>query len=84
MRFKYLRSKYPYKFRIFSAGLTIVANIVIATGPALLGATRCSEINLIHYIIYNIVFNLKYFAQFSISNKRRFSVERCMCPEILA
>jgi len=37
-----------------SAGLTIVANVAIATGPALLGAPRSSVINLIYYIIYRI------------------------------
>jgi len=38
---------------VISAGLTIVANVAIATGPALLGAPRSSVINLIYYIIYN-------------------------------
>jgi len=38
----------------FSAGLTIVAKVAIATGPALLGAPRSSVINLICYIIYEI------------------------------
>jgi len=33
-----------------SAGLTIVANVAIATGPALLGTPRSSVINLIYYI----------------------------------
>ena len=34
-----------------SAGLTIVANVAIATGPVLLGALRSSVINpILHYI----------------------------------
>jgi len=37
-----------------SAGLTIVANVAIATGPALLVAPRFLVINLICYIIYKI------------------------------
>jgi len=37
-----------------SAGLTIVANVTIATGSALLWAPRSSVINLICYIIYKI------------------------------
>ena len=41
-----------------STGLTIVANVVIATGPALLGAQRSSVINLIYYIIYKNLFSL--------------------------
>jgi len=36
---------------LHSAGLTIVANVAIATGPALLGAQRSSVINLIYYIV---------------------------------
>jgi len=62
-------------------GLTIVA---IATGPAVLGAPRSSVINLIYYIIYENLFSLRSqcFAKFSISRKRRFSIERCLCPEI--
>jgi len=35
-----------------SAGLTIVANVAIATGPALLGTPRSSAMNLIYHIIY--------------------------------
>jgi len=68
-----------------SAGLTIVANAAIATGPALLGAPRSSVINLIYFIIHKIFFSLtsQYFAKFAISSKRRFSIERCPCPEIL-
>ena len=62
-------------------GLTIVA---IATGPAVLGAPRSSVINLIYYIIYENLFSLRSqcFAKFAISRKRRFSIERCLCPEI--
>ena len=69
---------------VHSAGLTIVASVAIATGPALLGAPRSSVINLIYYIIYKIAFSLRsqYFDKFAISSKRRFSIERCLCPEI--
>jgi len=42
-----------------SAGLTIVANVAIATGPALLGAPQSSATNLIHYIIYKNLFSLR-------------------------
>jgi len=42
-----------------SAGLTIVANVAIATGPALLGSPRSSVINLIYYITYKIFFSLR-------------------------
>jgi len=42
-----------------SAGLTIVANVAIATGPALLGAPRSSVIDLIYYIIYENLFSLR-------------------------
>jgi len=42
-----------------SAGLTIVANVAIATGPALLGAPRSSVINLIYYIIHKNLFSLR-------------------------
>ena len=37
-----------------SDGSTIVVNVAIAPGPALLGAPRSSVINLIYCIIYNI------------------------------
>ena len=65
-------------------GLTIVANVAIATGPALLEAPRSSVINLFYYIIYKIFFSLRsqYFAKLVISSKRRFSIERCLYPEI--
>jgi len=67
---------------ICSAGLTIVANVAIATGPAVF----CNKSYLLHYI-YKIVQSKKsrsqYFAKFAISSKRRFSIERCLCPEIL-
>ena len=67
-----------------SAGLTIVANVAIATGPALLGAPRASMINLIHYIICKIFLSLsQYLAKFATSSKRWFSNGRCLCPEIL-
>ena len=48
-----------------SAGLTIVANVAIATGPALLGVPRSSVINRIYYIICKIIFSLRsqYFAK---------------------
>ena len=54
-----------------SAGLTIVANVAIATGSALLEAPRTSVINLIYYIIYQNLFNLRsqYFAKFARSSK---------------
>jgi len=67
------------------AGLTIIANVAIATGPALLGTPRSSVINLICYIIYKIFFSLRSqcFAKFARSRKRRFSNERRLCPEIL-
>jgi len=42
-----------------SAGLTIVANVALATGPALLGIPRSSAIKLIYYIIYKIFFQSK-------------------------
>jgi len=42
-----------------SAGLTTVANVAIATGPALLGTPRSSVINPIYYIIYKNLFNLR-------------------------
>jgi len=45
--------------RVTSAGLTIVANVAIATGPALLGAPRSSVINLIYYIIYENLISLR-------------------------
>ena len=55
----------------YSAGFTIVANVAIATGPAFLGAPRSSATNLIYYIIYKIVFNLRnqHFAKFAVSSK---------------
>jgi len=68
-----------------SAGLPIVANVAIATGPAPLGAPQSSIINLLYYIICKIFFSPRsqYFAKFAVSSKRRFSTERCLCPEIL-
>jgi len=68
-----------------SAGLTIVANVAIATGPALLGAPWSSVINLIYYNLCKIFFsqNSQYFAKFGISSKRRFSIECCLCLDIL-
>ena len=71
--------------RVISAGVTIVANVAIATGTALLKAPRSSVINLMYYIIYKNLFSLRsqYFAKVAISSKRRFSIERCLCPEIL-
>jgi len=41
-----------------SAGLTIVEDVAIATGPALLGVPRSSAISLIYYIIYKIFFSV--------------------------
>jgi len=62
---------------VTSAGLTIVANVAIATGPALFGAPRSSVINPIYYIIYKIGFSLRsqYFDKFAKSSKWRFSVD---------
>jgi len=70
---------------VFSAGLAIVANVAVATGPALLGGPRSSVINLIYYIIHKIFFNLRsqYFANLATSSKRWFSIERRLSPEIL-
>jgi len=47
-----------------SAGLTIIADVGIATGPGFLGTPRSSATNLNYYIIYKIFFNLRnqYFA----------------------
>jgi len=42
-----------------SAGLTIVANLAIVTGPAVLGAPGSSAINLIYYIIHKNLFSLR-------------------------
>jgi len=80
-----LRYRHSKGLHEFSAGLTIVANVAIATGPALLGAPRSSVINLIYYIIYRLFFSLRcqYFAKCAISIKRRFSIECYLCPEIL-
>ena len=78
--------KTPFQWQVkASAGLTIIANVAIATGPALLGGPRSSAINLFYYIIYNIFFSLRsqYFAKFAKSSKRRFLIERCLYPEIL-
>jgi len=44
---------------MLSAGSTTVANVAIATGPALLGAPRSSVIKLICYIMYKIFFHSK-------------------------
>jgi len=74
--------KIAYILRIASAGLTIVANVAVATGPAVF----CNKSYLLHYI-YKFVQSKKprsqYFAKFAISRKRRFSIERCLFPEIL-
>jgi len=66
------------------AGLTIVANVAIATGPALLGAPRSTVIKFIYYINL-IYFSLgsQYFAKFAVSSKRRFSIEPSLYPEFL-
>ena len=67
-----------------SAGLTIVVNVAIATGPALLGgpAVFCNKSYLLHYID---LFQSKksIFPKFAISSNRRFAIESCVCPEIL-
>jgi len=54
-----------------SARLTIVGNVAIATGPALLEASRSFVINLIYHIIYKNLFSLRsqYFAKFAITSK---------------
>jgi len=48
-----------YTSEVCSAGLTIVANVAIGTGPALLGARRSCVINLTYYIIYKNLFSLR-------------------------
>ena len=79
-----LRSPSIKGFSTTSAGLTIVANVAIAAGPALLGAPRSSVINLIYYIKY-IYYSQRsqYCAKFAVSSKGRFSIERCLYLEIL-
>jgi len=42
-----------------SAGLTIVANVALATDPALFGAPQSSVINLSYYIINKNLFSLR-------------------------
>jgi len=71
--------------RLPSAGLTIVENVAIATGPALLGASRSSAIYRLYYIMYKIFFGPRsqYFATFAVSGKQGFSIERCLFPENL-
>jgi len=56
--------------------ITIVANVAIATGPAVFGTPRSSVINLIYDIIYKIIFSLRsqYFAKFAKSSKRGFQM----------
>ena len=46
---------------------------------------RSSVTNFIYYSIYKIFFNLRsqYFVKFAVSSKGRFSIECCLCPEIL-
>jgi len=70
-----------------SAGLTIVANVAVATGPAFFGAPQSSGSTsyLLHYTVYKIFFNLRnqYFVKFAVISKQRFSIEGCLCPEIL-
>jgi len=70
---------------LVSAGLTIVANVAIATGPALLGAPRSSVINLIYYIIYKMFFILRshYCANFAISSKRSFQLNAVCVQKFL-
>ena len=54
-------------------------------GPRAFGgsAVFSNKCYLLHYI--EDFFNLRsqYFATFAISSKRRFSIEHCLCPEIL-
>ena len=54
-------------------------------GPRVLGTPWSSEINLIYYIVYKIFFNLRsqYCAKLAVSSKQMFSIEGCLCPEIL-
>jgi len=66
--------------------LTIVANVAIATGTALLGAPRSSIISLICCTICQIFFSLRsqYFAKFAIKHlakvfNRTLSVSRNCC-----
>jgi len=68
---------YLFPYCIASAGLTIVANVAIATGPAFLGTSRSSAINLIYYIVYKILFNLRnqYFTKFSVSVSKDFQLK---------
>jgi len=53
--------------------------------PFLWGPLGLLAIKRIYYIIYKIFLNLRnqYFAKFSVSSKQRFSIEDCLCPEIL-
>ena len=48
-------------------------------------AVSCNESFYYIWLVYNTFFSLRtqYFAKFAISSKRRFSIERCLCPEIL-
>jgi len=68
-----------------SAGLTIVANVAIATGTAFFGAPRSSAINLIYYIIYKILFNLRnqYFAKFAVSVSKDFHLKAVCVRKVL-
>ena len=70
---------------VTSAGLTIVANVAIATGPRALGAPRSSVINLIYDIIYKIIFCLRsqYFAKFAVSSKRDFQLNAVCVQKFL-
>ena len=54
-------------------------------GPRVFGGSRSSAINLIYYIVYKTFFNLRsqYCAKLAVSSKLRFSIEGCLCPEIL-
>jgi len=68
-----------------SAGLTIAANVAIAYGPHAFGSPRSSIINLIYYISHKIFLSLRsqYLAKFAINSKGRFSIDLCLCPEIV-
>ena len=52
--------------------------------PSALGgpAVFCNKSDLLHYM-QDCVQSKKYSDKFAIRSKRRFSIERCLCPEIL-
>ena len=68
-----------------SAGLKIVSNVAIATGPSCLGTSRSSAINLVYYIIYKLLFNLRYqyFAKFALSVSKDFQLKAVCVKKFL-